>query len=433
MLGGVSTVAGPFLAARARLSSGWRSTYEERNGKGRWSELPPARPHSRIWLHGASVGEIQGVAPIALRLREYAASIEQLVTCTSIAGREEVLRRKLTEHAFLLPHDLSGPVARVIERAAPGLVVISETEIWPNLLLSLRRREIPAVIVNGRISDRTIGRYRALKPVLEPVLRGIERFLVQTDLDAERFVKIGAPEKNIVVTGSSKYDQKAVPPNMLERARMFEELGLEVNDPVLVAGSVRPGEDRAVIEAFALARRNFPGLQLIIAPRHKERFQAVGEILSAAGLNYHSRSAGTATEKRPVLLLDTIGELSRIYSLSTIAFVGGTLVDVGGHNPFEPAAYGVCVLTGPYVQNVRDAVASLRREGGALEVSDGPRLGAVLSELLSDRTGTARRGAAAKRVWEGNLGATDRIIDHLRHYIDPIILRRAQPDGAAVG
>lgn len=433
LFSGVSSVAAPLLFARARISPAWRSTYDERSGKGPWESLAAVPAGSRLWLHGASVGEIQGVAPLSQHLaREYPA-LDQVITCTSTSGREEVLRRRLTPYAFLLPHDLSGPMSRAIDRISPGLAVISETEIWPTMLLTLSRRAIPAVIVNGRISDRTISRYRALRPLLEPVLAGIERFLVQTDLDAERFVRIGAPERSVVVTGSSKYDIPAAPFNVVDRAKVLEELGLDGNSPVLVAGSVRPGEDEDVIAAYVAAARKIPRLQLIIAPRHQDRFEPVAELLSRNGVRFNRRSGGPAADKRPAVLLDTIGELSRFYGLATLAFVGGTLVDVGGHNPFEPASYGVCVLTGPHVQNVRDAVAALRREGGGIGVADRNDLSAAVIDLLQDRGALARRGAAAKRVWEGNLGATSRIIDHLRRYIDPMQADSAAARGIRAG
>ena len=312
----------------------------------------------------------------------------------------------------LLPLDHPLFVRRLLDVIRPRLFILAETELWPNLLLALQARQIPLAIVNGRISNRTFPRYLAAKRLFAPLLTIPSKILVQTERDRERYIAVGANPLRVQVTGSTKYAQRQVRTLVGESERVSLKFGLRHDAPLLVLGSVRPGEDEAVVKAYAAVLREFPALQLIVAPRHPERFDAVAELLRREGVRFTRRSL-QAGERSQVVLLDTIGELVEAYSIATLSYVGGTLVPVGGHNPLEPAAFGTPVLMGPHYGNVTDAVDELLERGGVSIVNDGESLQHALLSLLRDRPRCERQGRAAYEVWERNSTALDRVLPEL--------------------
>ncbi|MCB0322007.1 MAG: hypothetical protein KDD69_00490 [Bdellovibrionales bacterium] len=412
---GAARVALPLLAVRSAINPAWREAFAERTLKEGWAATLPLHP---VWLHGASMGEITALGPVIRRVATECGEQQLLVTATSKTGRAKAVELVGEQGtALLFPFDHPKYWDLVFERMRPRLVIVSETELWPNFLFALRRRRIPAVLINGRISDYSIRNYRRLKPLLAPALQAFDRVLVQSTIDAERFASLGVDAGRIAVTGSTKYDQQQTEPTEDELMRYAAELGLRREAPCFVAGSVRPGEDVQVLEAYRAALDVVPDLQLVFAPRHPERFDAAAELLQSFGFQFHRRSSGAATESRSVVLLDTLGELRRAYGLASVAFIGASLVDIGGHNPLEPAAYGVPVVAGPYMSTVRDAVQMLRREGAFSEVTDAATLTEVLCSFCRDSHLRARAGAAARRVWLANVGATDRVMTVLLPFL----------------
>lgn len=403
----------PYLFGKAATQATFRASIPERKGLGDWENLHfPSE--KTVWLHGASVGEIGGVLPILQALQAERPELSYLVTTTSLTGKAEVGKRMPNIPVALLPLDYPRAIRRVLDRVNPALVVISETEIWPNLLLELKRRDIPVLLVNGRISDFSFPKYSKIRALLSPLLAIFSKVLVQTHLDAERFVSLGTPRENVFVCGSTKYSQSSEQiPTEEERKGIAADLGIRLDCPTFVAGSVRPGEESIIIDAYREARIQYPDLQLVIAPRHLERTAAIAGLLSEAELPFQKRSErglNGGIGAPSVLLLDTLGELRNAYAIASMAFVGGSLVDLGGHNPLEPAAFAVPVIFGPYDRNVRDALWQLKQAGGVTVVHNDEELIRCLKNLLHHESLRVQQGEAAKRVAEQNSRALTQVL-----------------------
>lgn len=405
----------PPVLLKAVVNRNWRESLKERFGGGDWEDAA-AVVQDCVWFHAASVGEVGGVAPLVTAFRQEFAARSVLISTTSTTGKQEALKRGLSEAVCLLTLDQPYFVRRVLDGVNPRLVVISETELWPNLFFALSKRDIPVALVNGRISDYSFPRYRKIRSLIAPALSLLHLACVQTELDAERFAALGVPEERIVVTGSTKYDHSVQAVSEEDKAQLAISFGVSREQPCFVAGSVREHEDEIVIKAFVAARKQMPELQMIIAPRHPERFEQVASLLGRADLRFQRRSADSKSDTG-VLLLDTLGELKKAYSLASFAFVGGSLVDIGGHNPLEPAAYQVPVIVGPHTSNVRDAIWSLRQSKAVFEVDGIEDLEATLIKLARDKDLRTESGQGAYTVWQSNLGATERIMAHLRPFI----------------
>jgi 3-deoxy-D-manno-octulosonic-acid transferase len=314
-----------------------------------------------------------------------------VLSTTSLAGRELARRLPEAEGAFLLPFDAPPPIARVLDRLRPELFVFTETELWPNLLAALGARGIPVALVSGRVSPRAFRRYRWARGLLAEAFRSVSLFGMQSEAEAERLLALGAPAERIAVTGSLKLD--AEPP--------LPSFGVPPGVPLWVAGSTHSGEERACLEAFGNVRRQFPELRLLLAPRHLERLPEVERTLARAGLRWARRTAigSTWTGDPPVLLLDTLGELAGSYRLGTVAFVGGTLVPVGGHNLIEPARAGLPVLFGPHVEKVEAAARALEASGGGRRVASAADLSEALAVWLADPLARSAAGRAAAQTF----------------------------------
>jgi 3-deoxy-D-manno-octulosonic-acid transferase len=369
-----------------------------------------------IWIHAASVGEIAGVEPLVKKIKQANPSSLIAISTTTITGKTEAIRKQLANFVFILPFDQPLVLHRLFRYFDISVFVIAETEIWPNLLFYLKRKNVPVVLVNGRISDYSFPRYQRLSWFFSKVLGCFERILVQSPADKERFMAIGAEPAKISVTGSTKYDQDIEILSSNKRVELIKQFNLSPSAPCFVAGSVREGEDLQVINVYKSLQVKIPTLQFIIAPRHPERFVAVGRLLTQSDISFESRSKigerdiGLSCQ---VLLLDTLGELSKAYSIATAAFVGGSLVDIGGHNPMEPAAFGCPILMGPFSSNVKDIVASLKREGGLLEVQNSDALERTLENILTNDELRKKIGGAARKVFEQNLGATQEALQEI--------------------
>jgi len=413
-----STVIMPIAGLRACFDARLRWALRER--------LPLFKPEFSvadawpiIWLHGASVGELIGIEPVLAGLRKKYPRAYLSVSMTSDTGRERAKKMQLGDSAFMLPYDHPYFVGRVLGALKPTIFVCAETEIWPNLLFGLKDAEVPTLVVNGRVSDRSFPRYLKFRGFFAPLFSSLGSVLAQSELDAERFLALGVESERVSVAGSTKYDK---PPQIVsdeDLAACAVDFGIRRDRACFVAGSVRPVEDEMIIEAYLKAAESVPGLQMIIAPRHPERFSAVADQLSAKNVLFRRRSGGRPADDSRVLLLDTMGELGRAYALSTAAFVGGTLVPIGGHNPLEPAAYRAPVMVGPYTDTVRDAIASLKRKGGVAEVGSADEISSLLIEVCTKPDKRKAMGEAAYAAWLENRGATERVLEA----IERILLR----------
>jgi 3-deoxy-D-manno-octulosonic-acid transferase len=391
-----------------------------------------------IWLHAVSVGEVLAAVPFARCLKERFPDWRLVVSTTTATGQKLARERmNFADAVFYFPFDWNGPVRRAFRAVQPGVVVILETEIWPNLLRHARRAGVPVVFVNGRLSDgsfhRFAGALKASGGFLGTFLRGILNdatlYLVQSHQDATRLMALGAAAQRVQVTGSMKYDMAVPAPNAFVDW-LRAELQQSQRGPVVVAGSVIAGEEAPVLAAFAEIERKWPQALLILAPRKPERFRAAGEEVGQAGWRVIRRSeislngdsagvlGGAAQGANGVLLLDTIGELAAVYGLADVVFIGGSLERGGGHNPLEPAAFAKAPVFGPSMDNFREIAATLLKADAAIQVDSASQLGAAWTDLLDNAQRRTHMGLAAREIVERNSGATAATLDRLTLVIE---------------
>ena len=359
------------------------------------------------WLHAASAGEVNGLATLVEALAARPGAPALLVTTTTRAGREAARSLPGVAWAQLAPVDAWPFVAAFLSAARPERLLLAETELWPTTLILGRRAGLRPALVNARLTERSVGRYRLIAALLRPALDSLSLIAAQSGDDAARFRALGAPEERIKVAGNSKYDRLAAPASGEAARERAAALGW-TNVPVFVAGSTHPIEEELVLAAFLSARRRVPGLRLALAPRHLERAADAAALVERSGLRL-ARWSGAVPPDADVLLLDEMGVLASFYGVAAVAFVGGTLVPVGGHNLLEPALAGAPVLFGPHTKHVDGPAALLERSGGR-RVSDAEALAAALGELAANPAAARALGAQAKGAAESLRGATGRIL-----------------------
>ncbi|HEX6863104.1 MAG TPA: 3-deoxy-D-manno-octulosonic acid transferase, partial [Thermoanaerobaculia bacterium] len=394
--GAALLIAGPFLLARR--GSHYLPTVAGRLGSSTTS-TPPAG--GCLWLHAVSVGEVLVAATLVKALP---AGLPLLVTTVTPTGQEraKALFRDRAEVAYL-PFDLGFAVRRFFDRFQPRALVLVEGDYWPLVLSEARRRGLPVAVINGRVGDRSYGRMRKLRPLLGYLFSRVDRFGVQSAEDRDRLVALGVPAERVTVTGNLKYEspEPAVKPDLEERLR-----ALAAGRPILLAGSTMPGEEEQVLDAF----RRLQGAMLVIAPRHPERWDEVAGLL---GPNAIRRSAIPEGGRSDVVLLDSLGELAGLYRIAAGAFIGGTLVPKGGHNPLEPARFGVPVAVGPSMHNFRDMAERFDKAQAWRRVRDAGELAAVWGEWIADPEAAREQGGRALRLLEENRGALGRTLEML--------------------
>jgi 3-deoxy-D-manno-octulosonic-acid transferase len=395
---------------------GWAAWSSRRGGERarEWAErlaraLPTVAPGG-VWIHGASVGEARLVALIAGALRERRPHLPLSMSVVTRTGRAQLPGPPRSDAAFFAPLDFPGRPRRVLGAVRPRALVLLETELWPNLLREASLEEVGVALLNGRLSAERRSSYLRLRGLFRPLLEEVDAVGAQTSGDAERLVELGARPSAVVVTGNVKYDLPAPPAGSAERLR--SRLGLPPGRPAVAAGSTGPGEEGQVLDAFLEARAGRPDLFLILAPRHPERIEEVSREVAARGLDLPRLSDGASRAGgADGLLVDTVGELAALYTLVSAAFVGGSLVPIGGHNVLEPAAAGVPVLFGPHTQHVASPAEALLRAGGARRVRDSHDLGRAWLVLLRDEESRRESGRRASAVVEANRGALGRSVD----------------------
>ena len=387
---------------------------------GRYPESLTVRLREKrpLWLHAVSVGEAVVGGILVSRLRARRSGLPLLVSTVTATGRE-VARERIpqAEGHIYFPLDFSGPVARALTAVNPRLVLLTEGEIWPNFLEACYLRGVPVLLVNGRVSHRSFRRCQLVKPLTRRVLTRIALFCMQGEGDASRILALGADPERVVVTGNIKYDDEET--NDQFPARLAPVARLVDGRPVWVAGSTHRGEEGPILQAFREIRTGVPGSILVLAPRHPERIPEVEVLLREADLPFVPRSAltGDAAELPSVLLVDTMGELSHLYALATVAFVGGSLVPAGGHNILEPARYRRPILFGPHMDNFAEVAEAFLGEGTPHRVRDAPELAARVLELFRDPAAAHRMGEAAYRVLTRNRGAAERTVTLIERYL----------------
>ncbi len=380
-----------------------------------------------IWVHAVSVGEVQAVSALVAELCQRFPQRRVLISTTTDTGQQLAVKHFGEDNVFYFPMDFGFAIRPYLRLLHPELVVIAETEFWPNFLHLAHATGTRIAVVNARISDRSFPRYRRWRMLLARVLRVVDLFLAQTEEDARRLRAIGAPAERVHVSGNLKFDLplSAMPPIV---ASLRAALG--VAGPVIVCGSTVEGEEPLLVRAFADILASDPQAVMILAPRRPERFTEVGRLLESLGIRFWKRSLwdGDALAGG-VLLVDTIGELAALYSLADIAFVGGSLVARGGHNIIEPAQHGVATVVGRHTQNFRDIVR-LFQSHDALRVVGPAELSPVFMELISNPAARADLGRRGAETLRSQTGATQRTADALERLLKPESSRPSVGKGA---
>jgi 3-deoxy-D-manno-octulosonic-acid transferase len=393
-------------AWRARREPEYLRHWSERLGYG-------ARPApGALWVHAVSAGEVQAAAPVIAALRTERPGLPLLITTTTPAGRRRAQALFGTETPVrYLPLDLPGAVHRFLIAARPALGLIIETELWPNLYRAAARRGLPIVIASARVSARSARRYARFSGLMAGSLAAVRALGAQTADDARRFVDLGAQANRVSVTGNVKFDF-AVPASVTSGAAPLRAR-LGSARAIWVAGSTHAGEESVVLDAHEVVRARHPSALLVLAPRHPPRFAEVAELIerrAVAFQRWSQMSESSVVEPTcAVLLLDTLGDLLGFYAAGDVAFVGGSLVPIGGHNLLEPAALGRPVLTGPHCESAAQAAQSLAEVGAAHAVRDAATLAAALARYFADPDLRNRDGAAGRAVVESNRGASARV------------------------
>ncbi len=407
---------------------------------------------SLIWLHAVSVGEVLAVSRLVRELDARLPECRIAVSTTTRTGQTLARERFGAERVFYCPLDLPWAVRATLNALRPRLLILAETEFWPNLLSGCFRRGIPVTVANARISDRSWPRYRRLRGLWRPFLSRLSRVLAQSPVDADRFLAMGCRPESITVAGNLKFDVRAA--REAGATRLLRELAGDLR--LVVAGSTLEDEEAALLAAWPRLLETDPRLALVLAPRHPERFDAVQALLERSGADWVRRSAWLETEARPapgsppeplrepeslgdleppgktrpagtpeplragaIVLLDTIGELASDYSLASVAFVGGSLVPAGGHNPLEPAQFGVPIVLGPHYANFR-AITDELLAHQAVRIAAREELAAALAGLLADSQAAKAMGSRASEVFASQAGATGRTVEALRQLLDEL-------------
>ena len=419
-------LACPYYFARFRK---YLPTLPDRFG---FLQLPQLR--DTIWIHAVSVGEVKAVEKLLECLRQQFPGRPLVVSTATPAGQELIRARKdMVDHSFYFPIDLPFCVRRSLDRVSPQIVIIAETEIWPNFLRACRKRQIAVVMINGRLSDKSFARYRMVRKWLRRVFADYTIIGMQSEMDRRRIEAIGADPQKVTVFGNLKYDvantNRPVEP-LLARV-------LQTWEPVWIAASTMPGEEELVLDSFVELRKNHTGLKMVIAPRHVDRFDAVEVILKQRGLRFVRRSRLSEPSPGPsgdssyslrsdegydpcVLLLDSIGELAGVFQYATVVFMGGSLVPKGGHNILEPARYEKPIVYGPHMENFRDISRLFLEAGAAVQIESPAQLAPAIGNILSNSLVASTLGRNARAVVEQNTGATERVL----RILQPIESRR---------
>jgi 3-deoxy-D-manno-octulosonic-acid transferase len=403
-------VASPFLAYQAIRHRKYIRSLRQRLGY-----LPLSfniDGDESIWIHAVSVGETLTARALIGELKARYPALKLFLSTTTMTGHEVARALADVDGVFYFPLDWSFTVRRTLDVVRPRLFVMMETEIWPTVLRECRERGIATMLANGRVSKRSFARYTLIRRFFRRVLDDVDRFCMQSEEAAQRIVALGADPARVVVTGSLKFDSLDWPgvPHGQSRDRVLRYFRLSPGRPVVMAASTLRGEDLAAFEAFRRVQARWPDALLVVAPRHPERFDEVTRQAAEEGFRVVRRTS-LPVDQSPdadVVVLDTIGELARLYQIASVVFVGGSLVDAGGHNILEPAMFGKPIVFGPHMHNFAEISAEFLRGGAAVQVSSTRELGETFVALVGDGVRRASIGAAARAIVEGNRGAKAR-------------------------
>jgi 3-deoxy-D-manno-octulosonic-acid transferase len=404
------------LLVRALKSPGYAHRWAERFG---FIESPD---HNKIiWLHAVSVGETLAAIPLVKALQKDYPNYRIVITCMTVTGSERIraVFGDAVDHSYV-PYDTPGAVARFLRRVEPELLIIMETELWPNTIAACKKRHIPVVLANARLSQKSADAYKKILPLIRPMLQSVTDVVAQYPDDATRFVELGLPESALSISGNIKFDL-TIDDQLRQQANQLAKTWRGSNQrPIWLAASTHHGEDEIVLQAFhrVIKSCEAPPL-LVLVPRHPERFNQVYELCESQGFTVVRRSEPQSDiKKADILLGDTMGELMSFYGACDIAFVGGSLVPNGGHNMIEPATWGVPVLIGPHLYNFSEASRRLIDGNGMLVCNDADKLADDCVNLLNDPSQCRAMGVAAQQVAEANRGALGVLLNQIGKHLN---------------
>lgn len=407
------------LCVQRKPVAGWRA---------KLSGAVPLRNSDRpcVWFHAVSVGEVLQLKRLISEFRQHHSDYEAVISTTTGTGFAVACEQFPQHQVIYWPFDFSWAVSRALHRLQPRCVVLVELEVWPNFLKAAERLHVPVCIVNGRISPGSFRGYLRIRPWLAPLFRTLAHVGAQTEEYRDRFAALGVPADRLTVTGNLKYDRVQSLRDNPATQELKTWAGLDSTDVVFIAGSTQAPEEQIALDVFESLTTEFPQLRLLLVPRHRERFEEVARLICDRGHSLRRRSQPAVDQApRPVLLLDTLGELAACWGLADIAFVGGSLGSRGGQNMLEPAGYGAAVLFGPNTTNFRDAVEALLNRHAALVVHDRDELRESVRCLILDESSRSHLGLAAQAFVMTQQGATARTLNLLERYVNPSQRRKA--------
>ena len=413
----------PYYTYRLFTEKGFSRRFRQSLGRVHNKEIEKVMRKDCIWIHGASVGEIVATSPLVKQIRQEMPDRPILVSAFTVGGYN--MAKQIIPEAdaiIFFPLDLPFVAESMVKRIHPGIFMPVETELWPNFLRAIRERHIPVMMVNGRISEKSVKTYRYLYGIWDDMLSTVSRFCMQSSIDADYIYSLGADKNKIFVTGNTKFDQTYAEVTSEDYTRYKEELGLNDSYPIIMAGSTHPGEEKALFDAFKKVREKHADARLVIAPRKVNRADEISKLASSYGFEtgYRSKMLENPSLRKeyPVVLLDTIGELGRIYAVGDVVFVGGSLCKTGGHNVLEPAAHAKPIIVGPNMQNFKDSYSLLSKVGACKMVNNVAELANEMLDIIGNDERREKMGAASLQVIKENRGADIRSIHYLKELLD---------------
>ena len=386
------------------------------NYRKRWLQrfgffTPPELNKDTIWLHAVSVGETLAAVPLVKALQTKYPDHRLLITCMTPTGSERITAAfgDSVDHSYA-PYDTPDAVARFLRRVQPKMLIIMETELWPNTVAGCYKRQIPVILANGRLSDKSARGYGRVPGLSAPMLGQLTAVAAQHGDDGARFTELGLSAKNLYITGNIKFDLDLSAEVRQSAEALRQQWSGTTQRPILLAASTHRGEDEIILQAFGLIKQSVDNLLLVLVPRHPERFNQVGDLCREAGYSLARRSSNDSVEQADILLGDSMGELMTFFGACDIAFVGGSLVTNGGHNMIEPAAWGKPTLSGLSVFNFAEVSRLLAEAGGLSLVEDAAALADATIELIENPEQAQQMGQQAQRVAEANRGALKRLL-----------------------
>ena len=423
LLACVLVLGSPYWLWRAaRSGAGWAASLAARLGRVPHELLAAVAGRQVVWVHAVSVGEVLAATQLVARLEQVLGDGWSIIVSTTTATGQALARQRFTGdkdfganagRIFYYPLDFAWAVRAYLRALNPRMLVLMESELWPRMLVECGRAGIPVAVANARVSDRSFARGMRVRGMWSSLLQRVSLFLAQSDEDARRLLAMGANDRAVRFVGNLKYD--AAEP---ARSEIVQRLDiLRRGKRLVIAGSTLEGEEQMLLSAWAKVRQALPDVQLMIAPRHPQRFQDVVKLIAANGyltvLASHLPGMQGEIANGSIVLLNTIGDLAAAYGIAEIAFVGGSLVPRGGHNPLEPARFGVPVVMGPSYENFRDIVGKMQRANGIRMVQEAGELGCTLTKMLADSASAKVIGERGRQVFEQQQGATARTVKAL--------------------